>query len=139
LAQVDAYFDSLGAYRSGDLQGYLTHFARATSRAAREALTLGTELAEVSAEWRERVRPRPGSITERLLESLLRQPVMSAAHHGAGQVDPSGFYRAVDRLVELGIVSEITDHARNRLWVAGDVTAALDDFNRRIGKRQDGR
>ncbi len=139
LARVDSYFDSLGSYRAGDLGSYLSHFAAATRRAADEAVLLGVHLAAVTAEWDEIVRPRPGSAVAALMASLLRQPVMSASHHGAGDVDAAGLYRAVDRLVSAGVLVEVTDFKRNRLWVAPDVTSALDDFNRRIGKRQDRR
>ena len=45
-------------------------------------------------------------------------------------------YRALDNLVATGVLTEITDARRNRAWVATEITAALDDFARRLGRRE---
>lgn len=137
LADVDGYFGALGEYRAGRVDDYLSHFAHATSRAAREAQVLGDDLRRVAAEWTDRVQPRPGSVAEVIMSGLIQQPVISASHNSAvGQVDTVSVYRAIDRLENAGVLTEITAGRRNRIWVAVAVTAALDDFADRIGRRR---
>ncbi len=136
LADVDGYFESLGAYRQGDLDAYLLHIADATDRGAVEASVMGQELDRLRSSWDRRIRQRTGSITGRLLDGLISQPVISSTHHGAPGVDSAGFYRVVDRLVAAGVLTEMTSVQRNRMWVATEVTSEFDDFARRIGRRQ---
>lgn len=141
LADVNAYFDSLTAYRQGDVDAYLQHFASATARASVEAQALGAELRAISTEMHSSGAFRPGSVAATIASGLLQQPVVSASRNAAvGQrrVEPSTVYRALDGLVSAGILVEITDNKRNRLWVAPQVTAALDEFGRRLGRRQPG-
>ena len=45
-------------------------------------------------------------------------------------------HRAIAQLVEADVLVETTGAKRNRVWVAKEVTAALDDFGRRIGGRR---
>lgn len=98
---------------------------------------LGDDLRRVAAEWTDRVQPRPGSVAEVIMSGLIQQPVISASHNSAvGQVDTVSVYRAIDRLENAGVLTEITAGRRNRIWVAVAVTAALDDFADRIGRRQ---
>ena len=139
LADVDGYFESLGAYRQGDLDTYLLHIANATYRAATEASVMGRELDRLRTGWDQRIRQRTGSITGRLLDGLIRQPVISSTNHGAPGIDAAGFYRVVERLVAADVLTEMTSARRNRIWVATEVTSELDDFARRIGRRQSAR
>lgn len=141
LADVNGYFDSLGRYRTGDIDGYLAHFAMATTRASVEARRLGAELHEITRDWRGRGACRPGSIGAKIVDGLIQQPVITASRHAAAAAgaEPSTIYRAIDGLVKAGVLAEITSGKRNRVWVAPEVTAALDEFARRVGRRQDGR
>ncbi|WP_197517258.1 hypothetical protein [Microbacterium karelineae] len=43
-------------------------------------------------------------------------------------------YRAIDRLVDAGFIREITGRKRNRVWVAAELLAELDDLDRRIAR-----
>lgn len=138
LADVDAYFRSLGDYRVGDVDRYLTHFASATERAASEARALAAELRLVHEDWAARVTPKRGTTLSRIIDGLIQQPVISAAVNAAtGHADIATIYRTIDRLVDAGVLVEATENRRNRVWAAHEVTAALDEFSRRIGRRQD--
>ena len=140
LTDVNAYFDSLDAYRRGDVDSYLQHFAAATTRASSEAQRLGGELKAISSEWQDRTRVRAGSVAATIVSGLIQQPVISATINAAipARPEPSTIYRAIDVLVAAGILTEITEAKRNRVWAALDITAALDDFTRRLGRRQPG-
>lgn len=141
MTDVNAYFDSLDAYRRGDVDSYLQHFAAATTRASGEARRLGGELKAISTEWQDRTRLRAGSVAATIVSGLIQQPVISATINAAipARPEPSTIYRAIDVLVDAGILTEITEAKRNRVWAALDITAALDDFTRRLGRRQPGR
>ena len=127
LADVNAYFDSLGAYREGDVDSYLTVVARATPRAAHEATKLGADLRDVSNEWRDTMKVREGKATAtapaRLLEGLLRQPLISAAKNAISDADAATVYRAIDRLVASEILTEmfaeVADRWRVEKWLHG--------------------
>ncbi|WP_290802897.1 hypothetical protein [Herbiconiux sp.] len=41
-------------------------------------------------------------------------------------------YAAIDRLVEAGVIREITGRKRDRVWMAAELLAELDDLDRRI-------
>ena len=141
LSDVNGYFDSLAAYRQGDVDAYLRHFASATTRASREAQILGAELKDISLEMHDAGAFRPDSIAATIAAGLVQQPVISATRNAAtavGSVEPSTIYRAIESLESAGILTEITDGKRNRVWVAMSVTAALDEFGRRLGRRQPG-
>jgi Fic family protein len=140
LADINGYFDSLGAYRAGDVDRYLQHFAAATERASTEAVHLGAELRAVAAEWHELGVLRRGSVAATIAAGLLQQPIVSASHHAATVAKPtaSTVYRAIGTMVDAGILIEITENRRNRVWEATAVTGALDDFTRRLGTRQPG-
>jgi len=41
-------------------------------------------------------------------------------------------YAAIDRLVEAGVIREITGRKRDRVWMASGLLGELDDHDRRI-------
>jgi Fic family protein len=140
MTDVKGYFDSLDRYRAGDVGAYLVHFAEATVRATSEALRLGTELKAIATEWHDRTRLRVGSVAAAIVSGLIQQPVITATLNAAMPLapQPSTIYRAIEVLVDGGVLTEITDGKRNRVWAALEITAALDDFTRRLGPRQPG-
>jgi hypothetical protein len=79
LADTDAYFESLGAYRAGDLDGFIAHVASAALRAACEAHVLASELEQIRGRWTDAVSPKPGSVAAAILDLLRRQPVLITA------------------------------------------------------------
>jgi Fic family protein len=142
LADVQAYFAGLADYRVGRLDVWLARFAAATSHAASAGLRLATELAEVRAEWWEAARPRRGSVGALILETLLLQPVVdidtlrTLASREGDSVADKNLYRAVDRLVEAGVLNEVSGGGRNRVWAALDVLDLLERFEVSLGRRR---
>ncbi len=51
----------------------------------------------------------------------------SASHHPA--------FRALDALVERGVLRSANSRRRNRIWLAEPVLRALDEFSARAGRR----
>jgi hypothetical protein len=142
LADVDAYFAGLADYRAGRLDVWLARFAAATSHAASAGLQLAAELAEVRAEWWDAAHPRRGSVGALIVETLLLQPVVdidslrALADTEGGSVADKNLYRAVDRLVESGVLSEVSGGGRNRVWAALDVLDLLERFEVSLGRRR---
>lgn len=84
-------------------------------------------------EWSAEVKPRKGSAAASLLPVFYDHPVLTAEeverHAGAAA---SSAYAAIDRLADAGVIREITGRKRDRVWVASDILAELDDLDRRI-------
>lgn len=138
LADVDRYFEQLVAYRDGDAEGIVRHLALATITASEEALVSAQHLAEFADAWTEAAgRPRPQSAATSLIDQLLANPVITYQT----AVDLTGMsqaavFRAVDRLTEADVLTEITGQDRHRVWIAGEVFDELDRLQDRIGQRQ---
>src|SRR5207245_8528134 len=71
LADVDQYFAGLRAYQAGDVDELVRSLAEAAVLAASEATTSAQELEQLPSIWRERIKARRGSTTDRLLDRLL--------------------------------------------------------------------
>lgn len=138
LADVDGYFAGLDDYRQGRLDRWLARFAAAASMAASAGLRLAGELAETRGQWWRAVQPRRGSAVAAVLEQLLLQPVVDITRLRTitGEVADKNLYRAVDRLVAAGVLSEISGAGRNRVWAALDVLDLLEQFEGDLGRRR---
>lgn len=138
LADVEGYFSGLRDYQAGRLDLWLARFAAAASLAASAGQRLAVELADVRDSWWEAARPRRGSAVETIAEALLQQPVVDieALRQIVVKVADKNVYRAVDRLVEAGVLSEISGAGRNRIWAALDVLDLLEQFERSLGRRR---
>ncbi len=138
LADVDGYFAGLTDYRSGRLDLWLTRFAAATSLAASAGQRLAAELAELRLAWNDSCRPRRGSAGAVIIERLLQQPVVDieVLRTIAPGVADKNLYRAVDRLVEVDVLAELSGGGRNRVWAAVDVLDLLEGFESSLGRRR---
>jgi Fic family protein len=137
LADVTGYFSGLDDYRDGRPDAWVARFATAATRAATAGRQLADDLAALRTHWGEATRPRSGSAVARLLEALLRQPVVDieALRPLAGHVADKNIYAAVDRLTETAVLTELSGGGRNRVWAATGVLDLLDRFESRLGPR----
>ena len=110
--------------------------ANAAMSAIAQATDLVSELRRIRSHWSDIVRVRGGSSAQRLLDVVLRQPVVDTKTV-AGELGilPANAGRAIAPLVEAGVLVEFTGFRRNRMWQAVEVTAALDDFAARAMRR----
>ncbi len=136
LTETGAYFDALTAYREGDLSAIVERMAHASFAAITNGRQLADELRGLRRGWEDTIRVRRDSSAWRLADVLLRQPVVDA-RTVAVELDgtPQNARRAITPLVEAGILTEFTGFARNRMWQATAVLAALDAFAARAGRR----
>ncbi|MDN3310441.1 Fic family protein [Microbacterium oryzae] len=133
LAKRDDYFAALGHYRRGAPAPLIDLFARSALAAAVCSRDSIARLKALPAEWAAELAPRRGSAVAALLPAFYDHPVMGAdeLEQRSGS-SAQQTYRAVDKLVDAGFIMEITGRKRDRVWVAAELLAELDDLDRRI-------
>ncbi|WP_062994645.1 Fic family protein [Nocardia mikamii] len=129
LVNTSAYFDALDRFRAGDIQPIVRQFVDATFFAIGDGRTLVEQLRSVRARYRAITTARADSVVWAVIDSLVAQPIVTTAYL-IRTFDISGVaaHRAIDRLVEAGVLREVTRQARNRVWQADEILAALDEF-----------
>lgn len=136
LVDTQAYFQALTAYRQGDVESIVSQLAGASIRAAGLGRWLVDQLAGIRGEWLGRLPSRAGSAGRRLASVLIGQPAVDAAFVGERLgVSATAARRAIDQAVAAGILTETSDRKRNRVWIAGEALAVLDEFSDRAGRR----
>lgn len=128
LQDTGRYFDALSAYRTGDIAPIIRSIAEASFAAVHNGRTLVADLETIQRGWSDLVQVRRDSSAHRLLGILLRQPVLdSAAAATQLGISTVNAQVAINRLVDAGILSQISTGKRNRIWLAKDIVGALDE------------
>ena len=71
---------------------------------------------------------RRDSVVWRILPQLIAQPAVTVAWVGErGGVSQPAAQRAIDQMVQAGVLTPVNSHLRNRVWIAAEVTQAMDD------------
>ncbi len=136
LTDTDGYFDALTAYRSGDPAAIVTLTAEATFTAITNGRLLVADLKSARERWSEQIEARRDAVIWRIMDLLLRQPVVDTALvERELDVSPTNAGRALAQLASAGVIKEFSDKKRNRLWQAPEVLSALDEFAARAGRR----
>jgi Fic family protein len=134
LMNPDRYFSALTAYREGNGQLIVERFALAAHSAVENGRLLSRDLRGVLESWLEITTTREDSSDRRLLDLLLRQPaVNSALVQKDLKVSQPTADGAIKRLEQSGILKKASapGRGRDRIWVAPDITSALDAFGKR--------
>ena len=136
LADTDGYFASLGEYRNGDPALFVQQMAEAAFSAISNGRRLVAELHEVREGWNGKVRARRGAAAWRLADLLLRQPVVDSNLVASEWDSPvRTAERAIDTLVDAGVLTKVAGNHRDRKWAANEVLAVLDAFAEPAGRR----
>lgn len=136
LSDTDAYFDALTTYRLGDPIPIVTRFADAAFKAVANGRQLVDELRQIRQRWRQLIKARSDSAVWRLVDLLLRRPVVNArVIAGELDLDAGNVHRYIKPLLDAQILTESLDVKRNQAWRAAEVLAALDAFAARAGRR----
>ncbi|WES65266.1 Fic family protein [Microbacter sp. GSS18] len=137
LADVDGYHGALTAYRAGDVSPIVRAFADAAMRAVGNTRELIAELDGIRAAWNERLTVRRSSNAWKLLDVLLRRPVLtsSAAAAELGVKQPN-VYPPLTALVDAGILKSKAEHRLGPFWRSDEVLGAIDRFAERAGRRE---
>jgi Fic family protein len=136
LNNTSRYFDALGAYRTGDVRPIVRSIAEASFAAVGNGRRLVSDLEEVRRRWEQSINARSDSAVHRLVDVLLRQPIIdSATAATALGVTTVNAQVAIDRLVVAGVLEQISAGKRNRIWEARDVVESLDAFGARARRQ----
>jgi len=116
---------------------WIGRFAGACARAAADATSFERRAQTIEAAWRGRLgKVRAHSATDLLLRALPGAPVVTV--NSAADLIGRSFVQtnqAVARLVEAGIVHQVTVGRRNRVFEALDIIDAFPDLERQLGSR----
>lgn len=88
------------------------------------------------AGWGERIRARRGAAAWKLADLVTTRPVVEArsAAEKLG-VSVVNAQLAIDRLVEHGVLEQVGNGTRDRVWQASEVLTAMDRFAERSHHR----
>jgi Fic family protein len=125
---------SSGAAAMSGLNRWAGLFAAACTRSVADAMTFQARIEHLEHQWRDRLGPiRSRSATDLLLRALPGAPVItvdSAAALIGRTFNPAN--EAIDRLVEAGILKQVTIGRRNRAFEAPDIIRAFTALERRL-------
>jgi len=138
LHDVKDYYDALTAYRRGELRPIVTAFTRATGYAVVNGRQLVRDIGKVEADWEHKMRGLRSDAAARRVSALaIAHPVLNSDTVARElSVAPPTAFRALDALVERGVLRAANSQRRNRIWLAEPVLNALDDFAARAGRRK---
>lgn len=137
LVNVDDYYRALDHYRLGEPAHIVRHMAEASFEAIENGRQLVADIRAVREGWQGKITARSDSRAWPLSEFLLRQPaITSAVVQEELGVQQQVADRAIDTLVDAGILTKVSGNHRNRKWAALEILDALDDFAGRTGRRK---
>ncbi|WP_426515451.1 Fic family protein [Diaminobutyricibacter sp. McL0618] len=138
LRDVNGYFDALDAYRNGELDPIVRAFSAAAGFAVRNGRALVADFQQIRLDWQESLSGiRSDHSGRRLALLAIEHPVINGhlATVSLG-ISAASAYRALDTLVERGILHPTNSKKRNRIWIADRVITALDAFAARAIRTQ---
>lgn len=125
------YYDTLSAYRDGDATPITSLLTDALITAAETTRTLLADLHHLHTTWADRLTGiRHDALAHRLLPHLTHTPATTNTHlrhHHHTTWTPT--QRAIDTLIDHGILTPTGDHPRNRTYTA---TEALHAHTRTV-------
>jgi Fic family protein len=109
-------------------------FAGACTRAVNDAASFEMRVEQIEGEWRALLgRIRSGSATDLLLKSLVGAPVLTVGD--AADLIGRSFTQtsqAIERLVSVGVLSQVRVSRRNRVFEAPAIINAFTDLERQL-------
>lgn len=136
LSDTRSYFEALTDFRNGDASPIVARFADATLAAIGNGRQLAQDLVAVHDRWGEAITARKSATVWRVLPVLLSQPAVTSnlIQEATGLSQPAAD-NVISQLRAAGIVTKAAGVQRYTVWVADDVTKALDDFADRARRR----
>jgi len=136
LSDTRSYFEALTDFRNGDASPIVARFADAAFAAIGNGRQLAQDLVAVHERWGESITPRKSAAVWRVLPMLLSHPAVTSnlIQEATGLSQPAADH-VISQLRDAGIITKAAGAQRYVVWVAGDVTNALDDFADRARRR----
>ncbi|WJY62229.1 Adenosine monophosphate-protein transferase SoFic [Corynebacterium atrinae] len=139
LRSPGSYFDALTSYRAGDIAPIVQLVAEAALRATKLGAWLGKEIADVRASWEHQVTARHDATDWRILDVLIRQPLIDAPPPRLAaelSVTPANTRKALERLEADGVVLSAQVAKNRHAWQAPDILDLLDEFAEKADRRE---
>ncbi len=125
------YYDSLlSVSKKGDWRGWIEFFLRGVVHQSKKAIDDARTILELNSKYKgllEKSKNRPQSAF-RLVDEIFSNPLVSISVLSNRWDKPYHYVRSgVIRLVEIGILKELTDRKRNKLYIATELMDILLD------------
>lgn len=132
------YYDRLQAIRDhGDWEAWLEFFLRGIAEVSREAVRTAREILEMREEFRRRISDRLGRAAgngHRIMDRLFDHPIITVGTVSKWlEISQAGANNLVTRLVDVGLLREITGYARNRRFRFEPYLQLFEDGQERVG------
>lgn len=134
MTDTTAYFDALAAYRDGDPEPIVVQLASAAENAVANASQLREDVSVVHRSVLGAMERRTRNI-EMMADLCATEPAFTIAMVTELDISAPTAYRMCERLVDQGLLRRERLGGRSDAWSVPGLTAALDDFARRAGKR----
>jgi Fic family protein len=125
----DYYELLLGVSEQGAWDEWLAFFLKGVSTQSSDGIDRARALKDLQAEWRKRVaQARASALLPKLVDSLFEYPVITVPH--AQRVLDVTYRSAklnVGKLVDAGILNQVGDAARNKIYVADEILQIVQD------------
>lgn len=139
LSEVEGYYAALTAFRQGDLGPIVAAFSGAAFAAISNGEVLVSELVSIRNSWSMRIDARSHASVWQALPVVLGQPAVTVNYLADRlNVSKPAAQTAIDHMITAEVLVPANNFRRNRVWVASEVTAALDAFAERSGRRHPG-
>lgn len=126
--RLDYYDRLLAVSQRSEWENWLIFFLKGVSNQSLDVITRIERLGQLRATYQEQLRAeRAAGRLLQTLDVLFERPILNIHQLEAALGVPyRTAQRYVERLEELGILSEVTGHARNRLYRADEILKALE-------------
>ncbi len=123
------YYDALrGVTERGDWATWLHYFLNGVSRQSEDALSRAERIGRLITHWRLAVAGSPSKITRHLVERVAVNPFLTLGDTAERlSLSFPSVQRAVDRLVRLKILHEVSGSKRNRVYCAKALLSILEE------------
>jgi Fic family protein len=126
--RLDYYDRLLAVSQRGEWENWLLFFLKGASSQSLDAITRIEHLGQLRSAYQERLRTeRAAGRLLQTLDILFERPILNIRQLEAALGVPyRTAQRYVERLEEIGILREVTGHARNRLYRAEEILQVLE-------------
>ena len=125
----DYYRLLLEVSQHGNWNEWIIFFLRGVAEQAEDAIVRANKLQRLSSEYRDQLQAsRASAALLKLADRLFKTPIITvqATMKILGQSQPSAQHN-IDRLVEAGILQEVTGRQRGRIYVANRIMGIVED------------
>ena len=126
------YYRRLQAVRDeGDWQGWLLYFLRGVARQAEDAVRRAERINELVVGWRSLAAESSSRAVSKLVDLLAENPYWTVKRVAERlDVAYTTAQRASERLIDAGVMQQVGDAKRDRLFRATEILAVLEEPTR---------